>query len=351
MTTVTIDGDAFLIDGEPTYPGCWYQGRKIEGLLLNSRMVQGIFDDLNLATRHMWNYPPDAPNGAGPWDPDRNTEEFVAAMASWRAAGLLGFTINLQGGSPQGYSKEQPWHNSAFTASGDLRQPYMDRLHRILAEADALGMIPIVGYFYFGQDQRLDDEKSVIRATENATDWLLAQGYTNVLVEVGNEVDNRAYDHAILRADRCHELIALVQARSTGRVASAHGRLLVSTSLCGNVIPPANLVAVSDFLLLHGNGVRDPNRIREMVDLTRQVVGFRGQPILFNEDDHFGFEAGDNNMLAALGRYAGWGYFDFRMTREGHVEGYQSVPVDWAINSERKRGFFSLLAKVTGNVS
>ena len=349
MTTVTIEGDAFLINGEPTYPGRWHQGRKIEGLLLNSRMVQGVYDDLNLATRSLWDYPADAPNGAGPWDPDRNTDEFVAAMASWRAAGLLGFTINLQGGSPQGYSTEQPWYNSAFTASGELRPSYMARLRRILDEADVLGMAPIVGYFYFGQDQRMEDEQSVVRATENATDWLLAQGYTNVLVEVGNEVDNRAYDHAILRADRCHELIELVQTRSMGHVTSMHGRLLVSTSLCGNVIPPANLVAASDYLLLHGNGVRDLNRIREMVDLTRQVAGFRGQPILFNEDDHFAFEAGDNNMLAALDRYAGWGYFDYRMAGEGHAEGYQSVPVDWGINSERKRGFFSLLASVTGS--
>jgi hypothetical protein len=30
------------------------------------------------------------------------------------------------------------------------------------------------------------------------------------------------------------------------------------------------------------------------------------------------------------------------------VEGYQSLPVDWGINSERKRGFFRMLAEVTG---
>ncbi len=62
-------------------------------------MVQGIFDDLNPATRSMWDYPATAPNGAGPWDPDRNTDEFVAAMKLRGASGLLGFTINLQGGA------------------------------------------------------------------------------------------------------------------------------------------------------------------------------------------------------------------------------------------------------------
>jgi hypothetical protein len=53
-------------------------------------------------------------------------------------------------------------------------------------------------------------------------------------------------------------------------------------------------------------------------------------------------------MLAALAEYASWGYFDYRMQGEGYPEGYQSVPVDWASNSERKRGFYRLLARVTG---
>ncbi|MDR8357487.1 hypothetical protein FPK59_27145, partial [Acinetobacter baumannii] len=75
---------------------------------------------------------------------------------------------------------------------------------------------------------------------------------------------------------------------------------------------------------------------------------FRGQPVIVNEDDHFDFEKSDNNFLAALSRYASWGYFDFRMKGEGFAEGYQSVPTDWGTNSERKRGFFRLLREITG---
>jgi hypothetical protein len=30
----------------------------------------------------------------------------------------------------------------------------------------------------------------------------------------------------------------------------------------------------------------------------------------FNEDDHFDFDKPVNNMLAAIGWYASWGYFD-----------------------------------------
>ena len=172
-TEVAIRGDAFLINGRPTYAGRTWKGRSVEGLLLNSRMVQGIFDDLNPETRAMWAYP-----DTGRWDPERNTREFLAAMPEWRRHGLLAFTINLQGGSPQGYSKgRQPWHNSAFAAEGELRPDYMDRLERILDRADELGMVAILGLFYFGQDERLEDEAAVVRAVDNAIDWLLDRGY------------------------------------------------------------------------------------------------------------------------------------------------------------------------------
>ena len=132
---------------------------KIEGLLMNLRAVQGIFDDLNPETRGKWAYP-----DTGKWDPERNTREFLAAMPEWRKHGLLAFTVNLQGGSPEGYSKGQPWENTAIDPDGNLRPAYMQRLARILDRADELGMVAIVGYFYFGQDQRVKDEAAVKRA-------------------------------------------------------------------------------------------------------------------------------------------------------------------------------------------
>ena len=341
-TTLSIAGDTFLINGTPTYAGRHYQGHKVEGLLLNARLVQGIFDDLNPATRGRWDYPD------GGWDPERNTAEFLAAMPSWRAAGLLAFTLNLQGGSPEGYSKEQPWDNSAFAPDGRLRAPFMARLERILDAADDLGMAAILGLFYFGQDQRLRDEDAVVAAVEATTDWLLAQGYRHVLVEIANEADVPHYHHDILKAERGHELIDVVQARSAGRLATPVGRLLVSTSMRGGALPTDAMMAAADFVLLHGNHVEGSTKIRQMVRDCRAAAAYRGQPILFNEDDHFDFEAEDNHLLAALGSYAGWGYFDYRMAGEGYDEGYQSVPVNWTISSARKRGFFDLLARITG---
>jgi hypothetical protein len=334
-TMVAIDGETFLINGCPTYAGRTWRGMRVEGLLMNSRMVQGIFDDLNPETRGQWAYPD------GLWDPERNTDEFVAAMPEWRAHGLLSFTINLQGGNPHGYGRDQPWHNSAFEPDGSLREDYAARLERILDRADELGMAPIVGYFYFGQDWRFRGESALVRAAENATDWLLERAYGNVLIEVANEVDNAAYTYDIIKPPRCPELIRLVRERSDGR-------LLIGASMCGGRIPPDEVVGCSDFLLPHGNGVGEPDRIRAMADECRALPSYRGQPVVFNEDDHFDFDEPDNNMLAALSRYASWGYFDYRMDGEGFDEGYQSVPANWSISSGRKRGFFDLLARVTG---
>src|SRR5690348_11328907 len=77
-TEVSIRGAAFLINGEPTYKGRTWNGKKVEGLLMNSRMVQATFDDLNPETVGRWAYP-----DTKKWDADRNTREFIAAMPEW----------------------------------------------------------------------------------------------------------------------------------------------------------------------------------------------------------------------------------------------------------------------------
>ncbi len=128
--------------------------------------------------------------------------------------------------------------------------------------------------------------------------------------------------------------------------------LLAGTSYGGGAVPRENVVRASDFLLLHGNGVGKPERIAEMVRQARAVPGYRPMPVLFNEDDHFGFEQPLNNFVAAVSEHASWGYFDYRMKGEEKKfeEGYQSVPVDWGIRSDRKRAFFNLLREMTGGL-
>jgi hypothetical protein len=346
---VTIVGNAFHINGVPTYPGrIWTTSRgesfPVEGLLMNSRMVQGIFDDLNPKTRGQWAYP-----DTKTWDADRNTKEFIDAMPTWREFGLLSFTINLQGGCPYGYCRTQPWDNSAFAPDGSLREDFMKRLELILDRADELGMIPIVGYYYFGQDERLVDEEAVKKAVVNATEWILAKGYKNVIIEINNECDVKAYDHDILKCERVHELITLAKG------VEKNGRsLYVGTSHMGNKVPLPSIVEASDFVLLHGNGVLKHERMKEMIDIVRAMDVYKNIPIICNEDDRPWLNQNwgeyDNNMAVAVQNYVSWGLFDFRLEKENALfnEGFQSVPINWQISSDRKQAFFDLLAQITG---
>ena len=90
----------------------------------------------------------------------------------------------------------------------------------------------------------------------------------------------------------------------------------------------------------------DPERIVAMVRQTRQVLGYHPMPILFNEDDHFAFDKPRNNLKAALGEYCSWGYFD--PGKNDYHDGYQSPPVNWSLNTERKRAFFNTIKEITG---
>ncbi len=341
---------------------------------MNSRMTNAVFDDENPVTRHLWAYP-----DTGEWDPDRNTDEFVAQLPIYRAHGLLAVTVNLQGGSPTGYYREpqfrevkedlgitaaddeiwaglpspdsQPWNNSAFNPDGgSLKHEFCKRTERIVEACDQLGMVVILGYFYFGQDERLKDEAAVCRGVDDATRWVLESGYGNVLIEINNEANVLRYEHEILQPHRVAELIDRAKSiELDGR------RLLVGTSYGGGRVPDDGVVAVSDYIMTHGNGVTEPSRIAEMVEETRALPSYNPKPILFTEDDHFDFDKPVNNFLSALSVYASWGYFDPGRAAGGkskfgdYYDGYQNIPVNWGVNTPRKSGFFDLLAEVTGN--
>jgi hypothetical protein len=329
-TALAIEGDRFLINNQPTYPGRTWRGHRVEGLLLNTRMVLGIFDDRNADTVANWAY-----EDTRQWDAARNNREFVAAMPQWREHGVLSFTLNMQGGNPRGYAGQQPWLTGAFTPRGELIPEYLNRLRAILDRADELGMAPILGVFYFGQDQVLENGAAVRRALKNTVEFVLSREYRNVMIEIANECNNRKYDHDILGP----ELIPLL-IRDAQAVTFRSRRLLVGTSFNGNTLPTPDVTQISDFVLLHGNGVKSPARIGEMVRAVRKQPGYRPKPILFNEDDHFDFDQPVNHCTAAIAEYASWGLLD--------IEGYQTPPVHWGIDTDRKKGFFRLAKEISG---
>ena len=368
-TRLEIRGEDFYVNGRPTYEGREWRGHRVEGQLMNIRAVNAIFDDLNPDTRDRWAYP-----DTGTWDPERNLSEFMAMVPEFRRHGILAFTINLQGGSPEGYCDIQPWINTGFTAYGELRPAYLGRLKRVLDLLDSLGMVAIVSLYYFGQDERLVDEEAVKRGVDNAVGWLLEQGYTNVIVEINNEcgigswmheislvrhhrpdVDpalaGSRYEHAILRPDRVHELVE--RARDVVRDGR---RLPVATSYRGGMIPSEKVVAASDVVLLHGNGTPTPADIGKAVQRVKALSTWRPMPIVFNEDDNTDFDKPENDLIAAVAAHASWGFYDpgagargFHV-RSDYVHGFQNVPVNWSINTERKRGFFRLVREITAGL-
>jgi hypothetical protein len=248
-------------------------------------------------------------------------------------------TINLQCGSQEGYSTEQPWVVSAYRPDGSLEPDWLAQLECVLDAADVLGMVVILGLFYFGQDGLLEDENAVETGVRNVIEWLLEREYTNVLIEIDNECDDR-YDHEVLKSDRVHELVEIVRGIERGGY-----RYFVGTSFSGGVVPTDDVVAASDFVLLHGNGVDDPDRIGQMIRTVRNRPSYTEMPVLVNEDDNFDFYDPPNNMLVALANDASWGYFD--PGANNYRDGYQCPPVRRGVNTERKEAFFSYLAEIT----
>ena len=376
-TEISIEGDKFLVNGIPTNEKVTFRGVSIEGLMMNSRMANAVFDDDNEFTRHLWAYTDNEK-----WDADRNTNELVEMLPTYMSKGLSCINVNLQGASPLGYYKSnpdglsdlmtriqakfpdaiepeiwkglpdtrsQPWDSGAFTEKGQLKPAFMARAAKVIEAADEIGMIVCLGLFYFGQDERIRDEESVKTAVEEATNWVLTREYTNVLLEINNECDVPLYEHEILCPGRVHELIELSKS-----ISKAGTRLLVSTSFTRRMIPTEEVIESSDFILLHGNGMHDPVEITTRVLETRNTPSYTGQPIFFNEDDHFEFENESNNFVAALEQRAGWGFFDPGPGAGGtaaygnYVDGYQNPPINWTINTPRKESFFWILSKLTG---
>lgn len=352
-TVVGIDGENFLINGQPTYSDIPTCPAAMRGLLFNVRAVNATFDDLDHALPPGFlDDPGDRPEnnfaGYGPWDADTNTDRFIAALPSWRAKGVLAVTLNFQGGCSCTRDPEkdgarlagdnQTPNNNPFGSDGRSIHPaYRERMGRCIEALDRLGMVCILGIFYFGQDQRLspaNDSEAVKLAVDQVVDWVLANGWRNVLIEVNNESTVGAYQHDILNPHRVHELFTRIKTRG----ARADGtRLLVSASSTGTHLPPDTWMREADFFLPHGNGL-GAGQIKTLVWQYRQHPLFqaRPRPICFNEDS-----TSIDNLNAAASVHASWGFYN-----DAHI---QSVyPANWSIWSPENIAFFDRVAVLVG---
>lgn len=349
-TEIAIDGPGFQINGRSTYEGVSYRGRSVEGLLFNSRMVQAIFDDACPDTAALWCYP-----DTGRWDPDRNTDEFCASLPLYRRHGLLAVTVGLQGGgsvyTPEVYDT---YINSAYCEDGSLRPAYLDRLQRILAAADQIGMAVIVNYFYVRQAKRLKPPELVYDIAERVTDWLLQTNFRNILVDVANEAAPW-WKFPVLEPNNVPRIIRAVKGTTL------NGRSLpvtVSTG-GGKQIPTEPWLDAEDFTAPHGNGCQ-PDQLRDKLRRVKDTAAYkrRPRPIVVNEDSVF-----VENLEAAVAEGCSWGFYcqgygsDYRdrmdwkerprETEFDDLSGFQTVPVNWGINTPRKRAFFERLKEIT----
>ena len=328
---VTIKGDKFYTGDKLTYSD--FPGAKPEALgrLMNSRMVQATFEDENPQTATFFAYP-----GGAPFDPQRQTSEFIAALPDYRRHGVIACTVNFQGGYPQYHvhlRKDQilqDWDNNAFTPNGSLKWRYAQRMERVIAAADDANVVVIVGYFYFGQNHKLQDEAAVRRAVAEATEFLAGLRRGNIMIEINNEC-NIGYVHPLLQPQDVHEMIKLARQVSKGEI-------YVSTSYGGGTLAGQNVIDSADFILLHGNG-QNPDNIHQMVARTKAQTG---KPIVFNEDS-----VRVDNCRAAFEEGASWGYYD-QGGKTPYADGFQSVPTNWSINTPEKQAFFATVADLVG---
>ena len=268
-TRVSIADGKWRINGEPTYPGA-----PAEGLLMNVRMVNCVFEDLKRPE----------------FDPELNTDEFISKVPEYAAHGVRAFSVNLQGGFP-GYEGAV---NSAFAPDGSLRDSYMARVRRVLEACDRAGVAVILGLYYQRQDQILKDEAAVRAGVVNTVNWIRDGGFANVVVEIANEATHPGFDHGLLRTmEGQGELISLAK--------DTWPELLVSTSGIGEKNSPGDVSGRADFYLLHFNNT-------PLEPIRKRVASLRptDKPILCNEDTKEGEEGAEvARMCVAEG--VSWG--------------------------------------------
>ncbi|MEZ5329910.1 MAG: serine hydrolase [Verrucomicrobiales bacterium] len=307
-TRFSIAGTRWFIDDKPTNAGT-----SAEGLLMNVRMVNAVFED----------------RAKPEFDAETNADRFIAMIPGYAAQGVNAFTICLQGGMP-GYEGAV---NSAFEADGSLRSDYLRRVERVIRACDKRGVAVILGLFYQRQSKILRDESAVRAGLLNAVRWVQSSGFTNVLIEVANEYRHPGFVHPVIREAKGQaSLIRLGKETAP--------ELLFTASGLGDGKVDAEVAAACDFLAPHWNGtkVEDiPARIAELKTF--------GKPIVCNEDDKTG-ESAVAAMRASVENGCGYGLMlvKHNQTMPFQFDGKDDDPVFYAalkaISSPSTDGYF-----------
>lgn len=276
------------------------------GKLMNLRLAQALFHDEWMTEQ--------------PFDPDANTAAVVAALDFYKSHGVLMINVSLQGGQAgyelkvngidreNGYKfgRQKGTHVSAFRPDGRLKAEWLARLERLLHAADRRGMIVNLIYFYQGQDELFGSTKAIHRAADNITDWLIAKGFRNIIIDVANEYDiGPRWDFNQYIPQNIIPLVDEVRERFQ----KARFRVPVTVSSGGRMRYPQSIMGQTDIVMLHGNGRNPQEKARRAEELSEV-----GRPVLMNEDDN-GRESTLENLKLELAscdiffkQGSGWGY-------------------------------------------
>lgn len=284
-THVSIQGDKWYFNNEVINPDS-----PAEGLLMNVRMVNSVFEDQGgeLSER------------LTAFEPMKNTDAFVSKIPEYVNNGINAFTISLQGGFP-GYENAI---NTAFNPDGSLREEYLQRVEKVIRTCDANQATVILSCFYQRQHSHhsaLKGKESIKNALKNTVAWITEKKFTNVVLEVSNEYGHVGFsnwqngDWLISEAGQI-ELIKLAKQQNPS--------LLVSSSGMGSGNLECSLIKSADFLLIHFNNA-------SLKDYSKQITALKkyGKPIVCNEDDKLE-NAGVMALLLSVLNGCGWGYMN-----------------------------------------
>ena len=315
-TKITVNDRNFFINGKLTYSEIPETKVSSHGLLMNARFIQGIFDDK--ADRSRFN------RFGLNFDPERNTDDLIAALPQWYEYGLRAFTVGLQGGGPCFTIRNDTINNNPYSNDGTtVDQAYLNRLDRLIIAADDIGMAVIVSCLYPGQVNRIKDDNAVMNAIKAVANHLRDKGYTNIIIEPCNEYNIRV-DHPIVCTDEgMLRLLRIAKNESGGMLVGCSG---TGGYICKEVIE------FSDVVLIHGNS-QTRNRLAQLIRRAR--LANQKSPIVVNEDSQ-----DITNITVCEREHVSWGYYN-NLTK-------QEPPARWGVLPGEDYFFACRVAETVG---
>ena len=315
QTEVTVQAGKWFVNGEPVNAGS-----PAEGLLMNVRMVNAVFEDRgHRGKSHL--------NG---FSPEENVSRFISQIPAYVRQGINAFTVSLQGGYP-GYEGAV---NTAYHPDGRLRASYMNRVERVIRKAGEHGAAIILTCFYQRQHshpQALSGENAIRAAIKNVVDWIRKNAFSNIVLEISNE-----YAHPGYRKWADGEWLSSISGQvELIKLAKAHApELLVSTSGMGNGTIAEPIAEAADFILIHFNNTK-------LRDIPLRIMDARvyGKPVVCNEDDKIGEEGAMAARFSVM-RDAGWGYM--------HIKKNQMAPFEFS-GPDDDPVVYRVISRLTGS--